>query len=130
MAFKMAGRVGAVVLLGLFAQPLFAVYQLVEIRIPAKRLAGVVIDPSGAPISGVNIKLQRCDFQADGQMKRREPVLSTTQTDSQGLFSFTSDLRPRNACLIFGAEGFNPLLVGIEWRSSAPPLEIKLPIGG
>jgi hypothetical protein len=130
MTFRQVSQLGAVALLGILAQPAFAVYELVEIQLSANKLAGTVLDTSGAPAADVNVSLHQCTFRADGGMAMKEQILSATKTDASGHFRFPSELRPRTACLSFHAEGFNPLLVKIKWRKSASPLEIKMPIGG
>jgi len=126
----MMSRFLVVASFALMTHPAFAVYEIVEIQLPASRLAGSVHDPSGSPIEGVNVTLHRCAVRSDGSMDMNEKVIGTAMTDATGHFALPRNLRPSSACLSFRLIGFNPVLAGIKWRSSAPALEVKMPIGG
>jgi hypothetical protein len=130
MTLKQACKLGAVILMGVVVHPAFAVYELVEIQLPASKLAGTVLDPSGASLSGVDVTVHRCTFRADGGLDMHEKVLGKVKTNALGHFALPLGLRPTAACLSFRSNGFNPLLVGIKWRKSASLLEITMPIGG
>ena len=101
-----------------------AVRQLVTIEEsqPARHVEGVVVDPSGAPISDM-VVTDRSDQWA--------AVLRTTTTDSKGRFRFSHQSGKTVYYLQFDHPLFNPLRLRLKLDKNAPDrLVVKAPIGG
>jgi hypothetical protein len=84
-----------------------AVRVLIVIEEPqlAQRVEGVVLDPSGAPISDMTVT----DCTANGVA-----VLRTTKTNSRGHFQFSSQPGKTSYCLRFDHPLFNPLQLTLK----------------
>ncbi|MGB6193847.1 MAG: carboxypeptidase-like regulatory domain-containing protein [Terracidiphilus sp.] len=123
MAHRFLSSFAAITILLLFTENAYATYEIVEIEKPfyVRSLAGEALDPTGAPVSGVEVS--DCD---QGFTK----VITATRSDEKGRF-----ILPVSGVsvhyLSFRALGFNPLRITVIIRNTAPKrLRIKLPIGG
>jgi len=109
----------------LFVASAKAVRELVIIEEPqlAQKVEGVVLDPSGGPISGMIVT----DRTKDGAT-----VLRTTKTDSKGQFHFPSQRGKSLYCLRFDHPLFNRLQLTLRLDKHAPQRGItaKPHIGG
>lgn len=104
--------------LGISAQ-----HEIVEIEQPqsAKAVAGVVVDPSGAPLSGVTVEERSEDWKA---------VLRSTETDENGRFHFKPSQNKTVYYLYLSRYGFNWLRIKLQLSKTAKsPLVVKMPIG-
>lgn len=102
-----------------------AVRALVIIEEPqlSQKVEGVVLDPSGAPIS---------DMTVTDRTENGVAVLRTTKTDSKGHFRFASQRGKSSYCLRFDHPWFNPLQLTLKLDKHAPQRGItaKPQIGG
>jgi hypothetical protein len=106
------------------AQSANAVREIVQIEKPfhSKTLSGIVLDPSGAPVAGVEIN------DCDDEFKQ---VMGTVTSDAKGSFSFRNTHRGTTHYLSFTARGFNPLRITVILEpSAARGFRVALPIGG
>ncbi|MGB8259891.1 MAG: carboxypeptidase-like regulatory domain-containing protein [Terracidiphilus sp.] len=106
------------------APPARAVYETVVIERPfhARSLAGVVLDPSGAPIPAATVE--------DRDPKTKQ-VLATATTDANGRFRFPRAKLGSVHTLYVLARGFDPLQVTVKIRLVARGgLKLRLRIGG
>jgi Carboxypeptidase regulatory-like domain len=88
---------------------------------PAKSVAGVVVDPSGAALSGVTVEERSQDWKV---------VLRSTETDENGRFHFASRQNKTLYYLYFSHSGFNWLRIKLQVNKKAKsPLVVKMPIG-
>lgn len=71
----------------------------------ARSLAGVVVDPSGAPIPGVLVEEVSPDWKGS---------LRSTKTDANGSFEFDPVKGRRLYYFQLRQDGFNPLLVRVK----------------
>jgi hypothetical protein len=113
---------GAAVLLS--GPPARAEYTVVVIERPfhSQKLAGVVLDPNGAPVEGTRVEERDATFGR---------VLGFAISDHKGHFSIRSSEPGSNHYLSFLARGFNPLRITVSLRPLAHrELKIRLPIGG
>lgn len=116
-------KLGAIAILLLMARDVHAVYETVTIEKPfhARSVSGVVVDPSGAPVSGVTV--DDCDPSF-------ERVVRSTTTAENGSFDLPKDKKSVHY-LSFRARGFNPLRITVVLRTFAHAnFRVKLPIGG
>lgn len=108
-----------------FVAPAKPVRQLVVIEEPqlAQRVEGIVLDPSGTPISGMTVT----DRTENGAA-----VLRTTKTDGNGHFHFSSQRGKSVYCLRFDHPLWNPLQLTLKLDKHAPRQGItaKPEIGG
>lgn len=108
-----------------FVASAMAVRELVIIEEPqpAQRVEGVVLDPSGAPISGMAVTDRTEGWVA---------VLRSTTTDSKGHFRFSQERGKIVYYLRFDHPGFNPLQLKLKLDASAPQRAItaRPKIGG
>lgn len=90
-----------------------AVRELVIIEEPqlAQRVEGIVLDPSGAPIS---------DMSVTDRTENGVTVLRTTKTDSKGYFHFPSRREKTVYCLRFDHPLWNPLQLTLKLDKHAP----------
>jgi hypothetical protein len=107
-------RVIAIALtLALFATSANAVRELVEIEElqPAQTVAGVVLDPSGAPIADMTVT-----DRTDGWVA----ILRSTTTDDKGHFRFTQERGKSVYYLRFEHPSFNPLQLRLKLDKKSP----------
>jgi len=90
---------------------------------PAQRVAGVVLDPSGAPIPGMTVTDRADEWGA---------VLRSTTTDSTGHFRFSQRRGKSVYYLRFDSTLFNPLQLRLKLDKNAPQRSItaRPEIGG
>jgi hypothetical protein len=109
----------------LFVASASAVRELVVIEEPqlAQRVEGIVLDPTGAPITDMIVT----DRTEDGVT-----VLRTARTDVKGHFHFPSERGKSAYCLRFDHPWFNPLQLTLKVSKHAPQrgITVKAPIGG
>jgi hypothetical protein len=87
----------------------------------ANSVAGVVGDPSGAPLSGVLVEEYSEDWKT---------VLRSTETDNKGRFSFSPAPRRTLYHLQFGRPGFNWLRITLKLdKKAGAAIAVKMPIG-
>lgn len=98
-------------------------FVILETPMPAQRLEGVVLDPSGAPIPGVTV--------SDCSAKWAAPM-RTTPTDIKGRFRLSARLGKRVYYLRFDHPLFNPLglRLSLEKAAAERRIIVRLPIGG
>ena len=110
-------------LIGLFGV-VDALAQMEIVEMPsrtAKALAGIVTDPSGAPLEGVLVE-ERSSNWAN--------VLRSTKTDAKGLFHFSSTKKQNTYYLQFGRTGFNWARLTVKvHRHGEPKIMLQMPIG-
>jgi hypothetical protein len=102
---------------GALAGSAWAVRQIVQIRNPlvARKVEGVVLDPTGGPISDVTVS----DLNENwGE------VIRTTKTDSEGHFSFSTQGGKTLYWLHFEQHYINPLELKLKLRKNAPHVGI------
>jgi hypothetical protein len=103
----------------------WAVRQIVQLSTPfvARKVDGVVLDPSGAPIADLTVTDLRENWGK---------VIRTTKTDGQGRFHFSAQSGKALYWLRFDHPEFNPLELKLKLNSKAPHLGItaKPHIGG
>jgi uncharacterized GH25 family protein len=138
---------GLVVVVFASAQPSRAQYELIEFAYPfhAQKLAGTVVDSTGAPVSGVEV--EECDAQftpiqvkgPNGEPVSRvehgscdqdsKHVLASTTTDTNGYFAFPPVKSGTIHYLHFQSKGFDPMQITVKTRWFARRnLRIKLVI--
>jgi hypothetical protein len=102
-------RLCAAVALLLFALPVPAQYELITIEKPfrAHNLAGIVVDPTGAPVAGVVVE------DRDAAFKR---VLFSITTDASGHFAFAGPKSGKVHYLHLQSNGFDPLQITVKLR--------------
>jgi hypothetical protein len=93
----------------------------------AHHLAGVVLDWSGAPVSGVTVEVSDRPFMpSNGEASH---VLASAKTDKNGHFAFPNLNLRTTRYLHLSLPGFDPAEVGVKHRLFAPQeLRIKLHI--
>jgi len=106
----------------------FGGIELVEIQMPASKLAGTIVDATGAVVEGAMVEVHTCSIRKDGALDMDEQVLAAAKTDADGRFSMPTKIRPSAACLRVQHDGFDPELIGIKWRHFAPSMKITLVI--
>jgi hypothetical protein len=120
---RLAVQLCLLVTLLVFALPARAQgYALIVIEHPfrAHQLAGIVVDPSGASVSGVVV--EDCNPAFDH-------VLTSTTTDANGYFAFPQAKIGTTHYLHMQFNGFNPMRITVVLRRFAKPrLQIKLHI--
>ena len=107
----------------LLALSISAQQEIVVIEQPqsAKSVAGVVVDPSGAALSGVTVEERSQDWKV---------VLRATETDENGRFHFASSPNKTLYFLYFSRSGFNWLRIKLQVSKRAKSsLVVKMPIG-
>jgi hypothetical protein len=107
-------------LLGLSA---IAQMEIVEIEKPqpAKSVAGVVLDPSGAALPGVTVEERSEDWKS---------VVRSTGTDEKGRFHFSRARKKSVYYLQFSRSGFNWLRLKLQLdRTAKTAVVVKMPIG-
>jgi hypothetical protein len=89
-----------------------AVRELVTIEAlqPAQRVEGVVLDPSGAPVSDMTVTDRTDEWVA---------VLRSTTTDSKGRFRFSKQSGKSTYYLRFDSPAFNPLQLRLKLDKNA-----------
>jgi carboxypeptidase family protein len=94
---------------------------LIQIEKPfaAKSVRGVVVDPSGAAIAGVKVRMAGPKWQGE---------LARTVTDSNGRFDFHKD-RPGKYFLEFSKPGFDLLRIEVIVKESKSDLRIEMWVG-
>ena len=110
---------GLILALFAYALPARAI-ELITIERPfrAQNLAGVVVDSTGATVSGVVVEA------CDAAYKR---VLATTRTDANGHFAFPKAKIGTTHYLHFQSNGFDPMQITVQLRRFAKGnLRIKL----
>ncbi|MGA2834302.1 MAG: carboxypeptidase-like regulatory domain-containing protein [Terracidiphilus sp.] len=115
-------RLGIFAFLFIFALPALAGVELLILEKPmcAEKLAGVVVDSTGAPVSGVTIE------DCDPAFNR---VLLSTTTDSTGHFAFLEAKTGTTHYLHVQANGFDPMRITVVLRRFAKAkLRIRLHI--
>jgi hypothetical protein len=89
----------------------------------AHRLAGTVVDRSGASVPGVTVTV--CDGVATSCNADDAHVLASVKTDENGHFAFPN-LNLRQPRLIhLSMNGFDPMEARVKWRLFAPR-EVRL----
>ena len=97
--------------------------EIVEIRKVqiAKGLTGIVCDPSGTPLPGVQVEEVSSDWQT---------VLQTTSTGANGHFTIKPTSREKMYYLVFYLKNFNPMRIRVKIRSdSKRELSLRLEFG-
>jgi hypothetical protein len=105
-----------------FALSSLAQYETIEIARPfsAHRLAGIVVDPSGAPVKGAVV--EECDATFS-------LVHSTTTADADGYFAFPDAKIGSTFHLQAKSLGFDPMRITVKLRRFArAELRIELVI--
>jgi len=108
-----------------FAASAHAVRELmiIEQPEPAQRVEGVVLDPTGAPITGMTVtdRSEGCQI-----------VIRSTRTDRKGHFRFPKQQGRTIYCLRFDHPLWNPLEMRLKLDAHAPQKGItaKPEIGG
>jgi hypothetical protein len=99
---------------------------LIERPFHARHLAGVVLDQTGAPISGVLVEvcepfLAQVRTQTSMEMEQGdcathpEHALGSTKTDTNGHFAFNQLGLSRTRYLHLRFDGFNPMQLSVKW---------------
>ena len=90
---------------------------------PARRLEGVVLDPSGAPVP---------DVMVTDRTENGLTVLRSTTTDGKGHFKFSAQRGKTIYCLRFDHPFLNPLQVRLrlDKKASLRGITAKPQIGG
>ena len=121
----------AITCLLLFSLRAVAQMAIVEIEEPqfAKSVAGIVMDPSHAPIGGVTVEMRSEDWKK---------VLRTTGTDENGRFRFRSRGKGRLRFparsttvyyLEFSRSGFNRVRLKLQRDKKAKPvIMVEMPV--
>lgn len=143
---RIAMQIGLVLALIAFALPARAI-ELITIERPfrAHHLAGVVVDSTGAPVSGVVV--EECDalftpIQVKGPEGKpvswvahgpcdRDPkhILASTKTDANGHLAFPQVKTGTTHYLIMRIDGWDPMQIAVQLRWIAKGnLRIKLHI--
>jgi len=115
-------RLGIFAFLFFFALPAFAGVELLILEKPmqAEKLAGVVVDSTGAPVSGVTI--EDCD-------PAFSHVLVSTTTDTAGYFAFPEAKIGTTHYLHVQINGFDPMRITVVLRRFAKTkLHIRLSV--
>ena len=96
---------------------------IIEKPQPAQHVEGIVLDPSGAPIS---------DMTVTDRSEQWAAVLRTTKTDSKGRFRFSPQPNKTVYYLRFDSALFNPLQLKLKLDKNPPEhgITVKAPIGG
>jgi hypothetical protein len=129
----------------LFAAPASAQLELVVIEKPfaARTLSGIVVDSTGAAVSGVvveqcdvlfnPIKARNAEGEPTGEVLpgdcSQEPshVVASAKTDEKGHFSFPSAKTGRTYYLHLSCPGFDPMQIAVKLRFySRSGVRIKL----
>lgn len=101
-----------------------AVREILQIETPqpAQQVEGVVLDPSGAPISDLTVADCTANWAA---------VLRSTKTDSKGHFHFSRQSGKKLYYLRFDHPMFNPLELKLKLdKKAAKGITAKPEIGG
>jgi len=98
-------------------------FVILEEPLPAQRVEGIVLDPSGAPIADMRVSDCTPEWAA---------VLRTTTTDHEGRFHLSRQGGKSVYCLRFDHPLFNPLGLKLKLEKHAPERGIvaKPEIGG
>ncbi len=93
----------------------------------ASQISGTVMDPTGAPISGVSVELVPCGIsQFTGHFLAQEKEVARTGKDGRFIVrDWRHDLR---TCLSFSREGFNYHQFELKYKPGAGSLVVKLSI--
>ena len=100
--------------------------ELIETQMRTHALAGVVTDPSGMKVDSVKVELHACTVESNGSMHMDDEVLARVVTDMNGKFEMPLGLHPKQACLSLRLDGFNPMLIGIQWSRFGSRMKIEL----
>ena len=122
-SFCVKNRLFAIACLSFSSVILAAQMEVVEIEKPqlAKSVAGFVVDPSGAGLSGVRVEERSGDWKT---------VLRSTKTDDKGRFHFSNSGNKSVYYLQFSRFGFNWLRLKLQLDKTVKrPIIIKMPIG-
>jgi len=107
------------------ASSAIAVRQLVTIDTPqpARRVEGIVLDPSGAPIPEMTVS----DYSEGWAI-----VVRTTKTDDKGHFRFSEQRGKNIYYLQFDSPSYNPLRIKLKLDKNSPhrAVTVNAPIGG
>jgi hypothetical protein len=106
-----------------FTLSLAAQMETVEIPQPqmATAVAGVINDPSGAPLSGVTVEDCSPNWKT---------VLRSTETDDKGRFHFSRKSKQTVYYLKFSRAGFNWVELKLELKKGSPAaITVKMPLG-
>ena len=97
--------------------------ETIEIETPqkAKRIAGVVTDPTGYPLSEVTVEERSDDWRT---------VLRSTETDEHGKFHFSTSRNKKVYHLEFVRSGFKWVRITVELeKKGARSIVVSLPVG-
>jgi hypothetical protein len=99
---------------------------VLEKPVKASRLAGVVIDPSGAVIPHATVELIDCPV--DRPHREIRDAMHTTETDEKGEFSLIPSGLTKPYCLHISALGFDPLEFQVRLIPLAGKMRLKMHI--
>ena len=124
----LAASVGAVIALALSAASAWAGLELIVIDKPfhARHLSGIVVDQSGAPISGALVAVceptsaqVRTATPAEKEWRlcdnQPEHTLASATTDRNGHFEFKQIGLRHTQYLHMSIDGFNPMQISVKW---------------